>query len=99
MSSHSNIERETVILYNQQEKTASICTEDPALIRKLDILSSNRPEITVRLRREGYGEYICPKGWIKVRAPRELSDEKKQLLAERMRRTNAKRKETENADN
>lgn len=54
---HTNIERETVILYNQAEKEARVCTEDPVLIRKLtSILSENSPSAQRVEERPGYLE-------------------------------------------
>ena len=43
----TNYERETIFNYNQEEKTASCYTHDPALIRKLDRLCLSNEAITV----------------------------------------------------
>ena len=83
---HTNIERETVILYNQAEKEARVCTEDQVMIRKLtSILSENRKDITLCEERSGYMEVLVPKRWVKVVPTRQLSDEKRQELSERMK--------------
>jgi hypothetical protein len=97
MAELTGIERETVILWNQAEKTATISTMDPALIRKMTILSQNDTAITVREERPGYAEYICPKKYIKVRGTRQLSSEKKQLLSERAKAMAERRRQ--NAEN
>lgn len=83
---HSKTEQETVILYNQEDKTATICTEDPALMRKLDNLSGVDPRLHVRESRNGYREYEVPKKWVRVSKPREMTDEQRQLSGERMKR-------------
>lgn len=85
-------EQETIINYNQKETTAQIYTCDISLIRKLDKLCKVFPTITVA-KSDNYGKaYILPKKWIKVKPPRQLSDEKRSELAERAKR-NFKRNE------
>lgn len=78
-------EQETIINYNREEKTASIFTHDPALIRKCDSLCEKSEAITVLREGEGWKEYTCPKSWIKVKMPRELTEEQRAELAERMK--------------
>lgn len=89
----SRIEQETVILYNQEEPTARISTQDPAFIRKLANLASNNEAVSLVEERTGYAEYVVPKKYIKVFAPRLLTDEQKQVMSERMRIMRAKQKE------
>ena len=58
------IERETVITYNEQEKTAVVYTCNPALIRKLDGMITVRPNECKLLRQflDGVGvKYEVPK--------------------------------------
>ena len=81
----TNYERETIFNYNQEEKTASCYTHDSALIRKLDRLCLSNEAITVCREGEGWKEYNFPKSWLKVRPPRQLSDEKRAELANRMK--------------
>lgn len=78
-------EQETIFNYNQEEKTASIYTHDPSLIRKMDKLASEDAAVTVVREGDGWREYSCPKKYIKVRAPRKLSDEQRAEMAERMK--------------
>lgn len=87
-------EQETIINYNQKEKTASCFTHDHALIRKLDEFVRNGEAITVVREGDGWKEYKFPKKCVKVRFPRKLSDEQRQEMAERMKR--AVRKENDN---
>lgn len=85
MAKYTKYEQETIFNYNQEEKTASCYTCDPALIRKLDRLCENGEAITVSREGDGWKEYQFPRSWIKVRPPRQLSDEQRQKLAERMK--------------
>lgn len=85
MAKYTKYEQETIFNYNQEEKTASCYTCDPALIRKLDRLIENGEAITVTRDGDGWREYKFPKSWLKVRPPRKLSDEQRQELANRMK--------------
>lgn len=85
MAKLTKYEQETIFNYNQEEKTASCFTCDPALIRKLDRLCEKDEAITVSREGDGCKEYTFPKSWLKVRPPRQLSDEQRQELAERMK--------------
>lgn len=87
-------EQETIINYNQEEKTAFCFTHDLALIRKLDEFARNGEAITVVREGDGWKEYKFPKKCVKVRFPRKLSDEQRREMAERMKR--AVRKENDN---
>lgn len=81
----SKYEQETIIRYNQEERTATCYTHDKALIRKMDKLIENGEDIIVCRQGDGWREYKLPKKCIKVRFPRKLSDEQRQSMAERMR--------------
>lgn len=78
-------EKETVINWNQAEEQASLFTHDAALIRKMDNLCEKSTAVTCEKRGDGWAEYNLPKGYIRVNAPRQLSEETKAALAERMR--------------
>ena len=78
-------EMETIYNYNQEEPLASCYTMDKALIRRLDALAEKHNENTVVRSDEGVREYTFPKKWIKVRAPKELSDEQRENMAKRAR--------------
>jgi len=81
----SKYEQETIINYNNEEKTASIFTYDKSLIRKLDKMLSEMPDMKLIYRGEDFAEYSLPKKWIKVSFPRQYSDEQRAKMAERMR--------------
>lgn len=81
----TNEERETIILFNEADKTATCDTCNPSLIRKLDKLCLEYEEISV-VRQDEYGKvYKFPKKWVKVNASVRLSDEQRQKMAERGR--------------
>lgn len=81
----SKYEMETIYNYNQEEPLASCYTVDKVLIRRLDELARKHKEITVLRADEGIREYTFPKKWLKVRAPKELSDEQRESMAKRAR--------------
>jgi len=88
----SRLEQETIILYNEQEKTASIETANKALQRKLDKFCEDFPELfktEYGWDREGFKRYIIPKGNIQVRKPVVLSEETLEKRKE-LGKTNAK---------
>lgn len=76
-------ERETIILYNQGEKEASVYTHDPKLIRRLQKLSEKHPD-EVRLEKDhknGSCSYIVPKECVLVREP--YSKERREAARQR----------------
>lgn len=79
----SKYEQETIINYNQEEKTATIYTCDRSLISKLNKLSKKDSTIIETNRDEYSRTYILPKKYISVKIPRQLSEEQRQKLAER----------------
>lgn len=78
-------EQETIINYNNEEKTASVYTHDKSLIRKLDKKLGEIPDMKLIRRTEDFAEYSLPKKWIKVAFPRQYSDEQRAEMAERMK--------------
>lgn len=80
------IERETTVCYNEEEDNALIWSASPVFQRKMERLgvehckSASRPEAGVEESRC----YRVPKGWVKIRPARVLTDEQRtklQLLA------------------
>ena len=67
----TKLERETVILFNEEEDTASVYTHNAKLISKLRRMAEKFPEKVYPERREHPGavSYIVPKGCISVREP------------------------------
>lgn len=77
----SNYERETIILYNEAEKTAMIDTCNPSLIKRMDKCCTEYADCSL-VKKDEYGaKYVCPKKWVKVRPPRQLSDAQRREMA------------------
>jgi len=76
----SNYEKETLILYNQEETAASVFTYDPKLIEKLERLAEKYPRkiIFVSRNSEGAVTYKIPKKNVQVREP--FSDERRDKM-------------------
>lgn len=76
-------ERETIILYNQGEKEASVYTHDSKLIRRLQKLAEKHPD-AIRLEKDhknGSCSYIVPKECVLVREP--YSEERREAARQR----------------
>lgn len=74
------LERETIILYNEEEQTADVFTYNVALQNKL-------VNLKVKVDRDnGYGgmSFTVPKRWVKVSPPRRMSEEQANAAAERL---------------
>lgn len=86
----SSCEQETIINFNEEEKTASVYTHNRALIRKLDKLAQERPGDCCREKTSHDGktvDYSIPKGWIRIHPPRvaaPLTEEQKQKRREHL---------------
>ena len=71
------IEQETIITFNEAEKTASVYTMNSALKKKLEGLTQPRPDDArlVKTFPDGAQEYEVPKKWVKIIANRILTQE------------------------
>ncbi len=89
----SKYEQETIINFNAGESDAVVFTRDKAVIRKLDVLVTEFPEVY-----KGIGEtdidktYSMPKQYVSYRKPRRISDEAKKQRRELMRNINKNNK-------
>lgn len=92
----SNIERETIILFNEAEPVASVYTYNGALKRKLAGLCNTRPEEARRVKDDGQGglTFEVPKRWIKVNAGIIYTEEQKKERAERAKANFIKKSST-----
>lgn len=83
----TNEEKETIIVYNEKDRTASVFTYRASLQRQLDSLCVDRPEDVRKIKEtaEGAKEYKIPKKWVKIRASRILSEEQRLEMSERMK--------------
>ena len=78
-------EQETIIGFNEEEKTAGIYTHNKVLRQKLEALARDRPEDCrlVKVSRSGRAvDYTIPKSWIKIAPPRIASEAQRHLLQE-----------------
>ena len=89
MSKLSRYEQETIINFNAGEDKATVYTRDPAVMRKLDALVIEFPEV---YRCIGYTDiaktYEMPKLSVTYRKPRKLSEEQRILAKQRMETIN-----------
>jgi len=78
-------ERETIILYNEAEDTASVYTHDRKLTDKLQRLHKKHPDKVYPERRERPGavSYVVPKRCVSIREP--YSEERRRADSERAR--------------
>lgn len=73
-------EQESIISFNEAEKTANVYTHNKALLRKLEKLAQDRPEECriVKLSHSGRAaDYIIPKAWVKITPSRIASEAQK----------------------
>lgn len=86
----SNLERETIISFNESEPTANIYTFNKPLRRKLEKYAQDRPEDCVLQSMERGGmavSYLVPKIWVRLYPPRKpvtLTEEERQRRRERL---------------
>ena len=89
MGDYLRSELETVINFNDEDATATVYTRQRPMIRKLDSLCEKFPEAYKVLRRtELDATYEMPKKLISFRspaAPKEMTEEEKQLARDRMK--------------
>ncbi len=89
MSNLSKYEQETIINFNAGEQTAVVYTRDKAVMRKLDTLVIEFPEVYRLVGETDIDKtYSMPKSCVSYRKPRRLSDEQRSNARERMRRLN-----------
>ena len=78
----TNVEKETVINFNEAECTASIYTHNEALKRQLLELCQTHPEQVRQIAANGWGglTFELPKKWLKVSPPRKPSPAQLEVL-------------------
>lgn len=78
----SNYERETIFLFNEAERKASIFTYNDALKKQLAALCESYPEQVRRTEDNGCGgeTYELPKKWLKIKPPRILSAAQREVV-------------------
>lgn len=81
----TKIEQETIITFNEAEGDCTIFTYNKPLLNRLSQLSQKHKGLALVREGLGWGEYNCPKKWIKVIAPKDYSDEQREKMRERAR--------------
>ena len=79
----TNVEKETIINFNEAEHTASIYTHNEALKRQLLALCQSHPEQVRQTAANGWGglTFELPKKWLKVSPPRKPTPAQLEVLA------------------
>ena len=86
----SRYEQETVINFNAGDKMATVYTRDPAVMRRLDALVIEFPEVYRCIRVTEYDKtYEMPKVSVCYRKPRKLTEEQRLLARLKMQKINA----------
>ena len=75
-------ERETIIVFNEQDPLAEVFTYNGRMKRELSGLVCARPDDVqhTKTNTEGGETYTVPKKWVKIRASRILTEEQKENL-------------------
>jgi hypothetical protein len=80
-------EKETYINTTEADKTASIYSSSYHWIVRMEKLAEKYPDQVKLDYKDEYGAaYTFPKGWMKVRPPREISVEQRLAAADRLKR-------------
>lgn len=89
MARLTRYEQETVINFNAGEPTATVYTKDKAVMRKLDKLVEEFPEIYKQIGQSKTDKvYSMPKSYISYRKQRKLSEEQRERARQRMKNIN-----------
>ena len=87
MANYLNIERETNINFNNEEKTAQIYTCQAPMQRRFEKLAVEYPEEVKITKTYADNDGIIveiPKTWIKVRPPNKMTEEQRRNLSARL---------------
>lgn len=77
-------EKETIILFNEEETTARIETFNGRILRQLEKAAKSCDDVICEERHDDYGVYTLPKKLIKIHTPRIVSEEEKKNIANRL---------------
>ena len=87
MGNYSRYERETVIVMNDEEDAATVCTFQRVMQRNLERLAASRPDQVRVIKTYADDDGITvriPKRWIKVKIPRAMTEEQRKRAAARL---------------
>ena len=80
---------ETIINFNAQDQMATLYTRDPAVIRKVDALVIEYPDIYKCIGEKDIDKtYSMPKSVVTYRKPRRISEEQREAARERIMKLN-----------
>lgn len=83
----SNLEKETVVIFNEMETTAEIFTYNRRMQTRLTALCVSRPdeirETTLERDTDGIRRYVFPKRWLRVNPGPQFSEETRAEMRER----------------
>ena len=89
MEKLSRYEQETIINFNAGERMATLYTRDPEVMRKVDTLVIEYPDIYKCIGvSDIYKTYLIPKSYVNYRKPRRLSEEQRKAKSELMQQLN-----------
>jgi len=84
-------EQETVINFNAEEPDATVYTRDKAVMRKLDALVTEFPDVFRCVGETDIDKtYKLPKSRVKYRRPRRISEEKREQARKAMEKINSR---------
>ena len=87
-------EQETIINFNAEDKTATLYTRDPAVMRRVDSLVNDYSNTFKCIGETDIDKtYEFPKSAVTYRKPRTISEAHRNAASERMRQFNGSRKE------
>ena len=85
----SRYEQETIVNYNAGEQTATLYTKDKAVMRKLDTLVTDFPDIYKLIEQDEVSKaYSFPKSYVSYRKPRAVSVEQRERARQMMIKRN-----------
>jgi hypothetical protein len=89
MNNLTKYEQETIINFNAGEQTATVYTRDKAVMRKLDTLVTDFPNVYKLTNETEYDRtYEMPKSHINYRKPRQVTDEQREKARQRIKQLN-----------
>ena len=82
----SRYEQETIISFNAKERGATVYSRDPIVIRKLDSLVIEFPDVYKCVRVSDIDKtYEMPKSFVSYRKPRRLAEDQREAARERVK--------------
>lgn len=82
-------EQETIINFNAGEQTATLYTRDPSVMRKVDALVIEFPDVFKCTGETDIDKtYEIPKSSVTYRKPRNITEVQRKAASERMKRLN-----------